>query len=258
MFSLQLSLPARLGRGKGPLLCKILCYGKLPLFWGSLVFYPASMEPVNTASQDPGFAGRGGNRALIVAVVNLKGGVGKTTTALYFAQVAREEGNVPLVIDADNERSALEWSLSGELPYEVVPAQKDGLARQARKLEQAGRVVIIDAPPNNREVLWAASAVADRVVVPVAPTGVDVNRLRVTLEVLLDVEATKGALDTSILLTRWDKRKRLAREAEDLLEKFPLLDARIRSLTRYEDGFGSRPVYLEEYEQAWTEVTSSG
>jgi chromosome partitioning protein len=193
---------------------------------------------------------------VIVAVVNLKGGVGKTTTALYFAQVAREEGKSPVVVDADNERSALEWSSSGELPYEVVPAERDALARQARHLERQGWVVIIDAPPNNREVLWAASAVADRVVVPIAPTGVDVNRLRATLEVLLDIEATKGELDTSILLTRWDKRKRLAREAEDLLEKFPLLGARIRSLTRYEDGFGTRPAYLEEYERAWTEVTS--
>jgi hypothetical protein len=47
-------------------------------------------------------------------------------------------------------------------------------------------------------------------VVPVAPTGVDVNLLRATLEVLLDIEAIKGELDTNILLTRWDKRKRLS------------------------------------------------
>ena len=114
--------------------------------------------------------------------------------------------------------------------------------------------MIIDAPPNSREVIWAAAAVADKVVVPVAPTGVDVNRLRATLEVLLDVEATRGELDTSILLTRWDRRKRLAREAEELLSRFPLLEARIRSLTRYEDGFGSRPAYLEEYGPAWKEV----
>jgi chromosome partitioning protein len=100
----------------------------------------------------------------------------------------------------------------------------------------------------------AAASVADRVVVPVAPTGVDVNRLRATLEVLLDVEATRGELDTSILLTRWDGRKRLAREAEELLGMFPLLEARIRALTRYENGFGGRPAYLEEYGQAWREV----
>jgi chromosome partitioning protein len=191
---------------------------------------------------------------LIVAVVSLKGGVGKTTTALYLAEAARREGKVPVVIDADNERSALEWSTLGELAFDVVHAEKDGLARQARTLEKKEHTVIIDTPPNNREILWAAAAVADRVVVPVAPTGVDVNRLRTTLEVLLDIEATKGELDTNILLTRWDKRKRLAREAEELLDKFPLLDARIRALTRYEDGFGERPAYLEEYKQAWAEV----
>jgi chromosome partitioning protein len=193
---------------------------------------------------------------LIVSVVNLKGGVGKTTTALYFAEAAKEEGHTPVVIDADSERSALEWSSQGGLSFEVVAAHKDALARQARNLEKEGKVVIIDTPPNNRETLWAASAVADHVVVPVAPTGVDVNRLRATLEVLLDVEATKGELDTSILFTRWDKRKRLAREAAELLESFPLLTARIRSLTRYEDGFGSNPWYVEEYRQAWTEVVS--
>ena len=191
---------------------------------------------------------------MIVALVKLKGGVGKTTSALYFATVAKERGEDPVVLDADNERSALEWASMGELPFEVLGAERDRLARQARTLEREGRTVIIDAPPNNREVLWAASAVADRVVVPVAPTGVDVNRLRATLEVLLDVEATRGELDPQILLTRWDRRKRLAREAEDLLGKFPLLESRIRALTRYEDGFGMRPFYLEEYEQAWTEV----
>jgi chromosome partitioning protein len=169
---------------------------------------------------------------LIVALVNLKGGVGKTTSALYFAAVAEERGEKPVVLDADNERSALEWAGAGELPFEVLEAQRDGLARQARALEKEGRTVIIDAPPNSREVLWAAAAVADRVVVPVAPTGVDVNRLRATLEVLLDVEATRG----------------------ELLGRFPLLEARIRSLTRYEDGFGARPTYLEEYGPAWKEV----
>jgi chromosome partitioning protein len=194
--------------------------------------------------------------ALIVSVVNLKGGVGKTTTALYFAEAAKEEGRAPIVIDADGERSALEWSSQGELSFEVVAVEKDALARQARLLEKEGRVVIIDTPPNNREALWAASAVADHVVVPVAPTGVDMNRLRATLEVLLDVEAIKGKLDTSILFTRWDKRKRLAREAAELLDNFPLLGARIRSLTRYEDGFGNSPWYLEEYREAWTEVIS--
>jgi chromosome partitioning protein len=71
---------------------------------------------------------------LIVAVVNLKGGVGKSTSAVYFATVASGGGEV-VVLDADTERSALEWAAAGELPFEVVPAERDRLARQARELE---------------------------------------------------------------------------------------------------------------------------
>ena len=37
---------------------------------------------------------------MIVAVVNLKGGVGKSTSAVYFATVASGEGEV-VVLDAD-------------------------------------------------------------------------------------------------------------------------------------------------------------
>ena len=84
---------------------------------------------------------------MIVALANLKGGVGKTTSALYFAAVAEERGQDPVVLDADNERSALDWAESGELPFPVMEAQKDALARQARALEKKGCTVLIDAPP---------------------------------------------------------------------------------------------------------------
>lgn len=192
---------------------------------------------------------------MIVSVVNLKGGVGKTTTALYLAACLQQRAALPVLLDADDERSALTWSQQGTLTFPVVAAERDKLARQARRFEHEGHTVLIDTPPNSRDVLWAAAAVADRVVVPVAPTGLDVNRLRPTLELLLDIEATRGTLDVHILLTRWDQRKRLAREAEALLSDFPLLANRIRALTRYEQSFGAPPDYLDEYDYVWEELT---
>ncbi len=173
---------------------------------------------------------------------------------MHLAAVAQSQGIPVVVLDADNERSALEWSATGDLKFEVERANPDGMARQARSLEKKLGVVIIDGPPNSRDQLWAAASVADRVVIPISPTGLDVNRLRSTIEVLLDIEASKENLDTRILFTRWDGRKLLAREASEVLQEFPVMTSRIRSLTRYEASFGTMPDYLDEYRSVWEEL----
>lgn len=193
---------------------------------------------------------------MLVAITSLKGGAGKTTTAIHLAAVAAADGLDVVVLDADRERSAFEWG--GRItsaPFRVVAAEPNRLARQARDLSPA-RIVIIDTPPNDREVLKTAAAVADHVLVPVRPTGLDVNRLVPTLELLLEVEAMRGQLDVAILFTQWDSRRILSREALAALADFPVLQAKVRSLARYEQAFGLAPVYLPEYEQVWKELTS--
>lgn len=191
---------------------------------------------------------------MVISVVSLKGGSGKTTSTIFLATCAAMKGRKVTVVDADEEQSGLSWSRFAELPFETIPAERDSLARQVRTLSQAGDV-FIDTPPNNREVLMRTAMLADVVVVPVKPTGMDVDRLMPTLELLRDAEATRGALDVAILFTQWDGRRVLSREATEALDGFPLLEARIRGLARYEQAFGTVPGYLDEYDQAWKELT---
>jgi len=192
---------------------------------------------------------------MIYTTLSLKGGVGKTTTALHLAAVAAAEGLPVTVLDADEEHSAVRWASHGALPFQVVAAERDGLARQVRALAKDKRhVIVIDTPPNNREILTRAGMLADTCVVPVVPTGLDIDRLTPTLELLRDLEATRGKLDVAIILTRWDERTILAREAVDALAGFPVLKSRIRGLTRYAQAFASAPTYLDEYRAAWKEL----
>jgi chromosome partitioning protein len=192
----------------------------------------------------------------IYAILPLKGGVAKNTSALHFATCAAAAGKKVVVIDSDEERSAVRWAsfVNEPLPFQVVPGERDRLAQQARGFAEEGAVVIIDTPPNNREILTRAGMIATNVVVPVVPTGLDIDRMKPTLELLRDVEATKGELDVAILLTRWDGRTLLAREADEALKEFPVLTTRIRHLTRYAQAFGTVPTYLQEYGTAWKEV----
>jgi chromosome partitioning protein len=195
---------------------------------------------------------------MILSLTTLKGGVGKTTSAFFLAAVALQRGQHVTVIDADNEQSALAWwNMIPDQPKSmtVIAAKPDGLARQARDLERSS-TVIIDTPPNSREMLNRTASVADHVIVPVKPTGLDVDRMRSTLELLADVDATRGGLDVSILFTHWQARQTLARDALEVLQSYrlPVLETKIRLLKPYAEPFGTIPTYLEEYSAVWDEI----
>lgn len=187
---------------------------------------------------------------MIVAVVNLKGGSGKTTTALHLAACAPSPVTV---VDLDPEGSAIQWaSHAGALPFGIIPGERNGIARQVRALKGN---VILDTPPNDREILVRVAGLAKVCIVPVGCAGLDVDRLRPTLELLRDLQAERRGLDVEILLTRWDARTILSREAAEALKGYPVLKAKIRQLARYAQAFGVSPTYLEEYARAWKEIT---
>jgi len=190
----------------------------------------------------------------IYLLLSLKGGVGKTTTTMHLAMCTHEAGQQVTVIDADDEQSAYRWSTFTELPFKVVTLERDRLAQQAKSPEAAGETVFIDTPPNSREVLSRTAFVSSSVIVPLIPTGLDMDRMMPTLELLRDVEASRGSLDVAILLNRWDGRKKLAQEALEALASYPILDAKVRALTRYEQAFGTVPSDLDEYRAVWQEV----
>lgn len=196
----------------------------------------------------------------IYAILSLKGGVAKTTTALHLAACAAASRKRPkvVVIDADEEKSAIRWAsfVQETMPFEVVPAQRESLAQQALAIAKEA-VVLIDTPPNNREILSRAGMVSTSAIVPVVPTGLDIDRMKPTLELLRDVEVSKRGLDVAILLTRWDGRTTLAHEAQQALKNYPVLKTKIRQLTRYAQSFGTIPNYLEEYAKAWKEIAGA-
>jgi chromosome partitioning protein len=120
---------------------------------------------------------------ITLAVVNLKGGSSKTTTVVYLAHAMHEQGRQVLVVDADPQQSAHRWSeYAGGFPMAVtgeLAGRSDLHRRLPGVVGDRYDVVVIDTPPieAQRGVVISALVAATDVLVPCAPTPLEVERL---------------------------------------------------------------------------------
>jgi len=153
----------------------------------------------------------------IIAVVNQKGGTGKTTIATNLAAAAHLSGDRALLLDLDPQQTALDWyHARGEdsplVGLNVVAFDKRLKPRQFGELARDYDTVVIDTPPkaddealdpHSRCELLAASCLADVVVIPVAPRYFSVWALQKTLVVVNQADAVReqlGKLPTERLI----------------------------------------------------------
>ncbi|MPZ61562.1 MAG: AAA family ATPase [Propionibacteriales bacterium] len=126
---------------------------------------------------------------MIVVAAALKGGVGKTTTAVYLSALASNRRAATL-IDADPQASAAEWVEYAEderfQRLEVVEAPTDRLLTRAINRVPPGEIAIIDPPPGHERLLGKAVERASVVVVPTRIGGVETARADAVFEMVPD------------------------------------------------------------------------
>ncbi|MFM6734208.1 MAG: AAA family ATPase, partial [Microcystis panniformis] len=106
---------------------------------------------------------------MIISVVALKGGVGKTTTSIHLAAYFQEKAPT-LLIDADKNRSALHWSREDTLPFMVASqAGATGLVKQYTHI-----IVDTQARPEPDELKDLAQG-SDLLILPTTPNHLDID-----------------------------------------------------------------------------------
>ncbi|MDG1267327.1 MAG: ParA family protein [Ilumatobacter sp.] len=119
----------------------------------------------------------------VIAFINRKGGVGKTSTAIGVADGLVRRGAAVGVIDTDSNASAARW-LETVAELDVTTSTPGKLAQTLAAVESAYDAVIVDTPPNDEKAISAAAAAADLAVIPLTPTGLEVDQLSDTVELL--------------------------------------------------------------------------
>lgn len=143
----------------------------------------------------------------VVAVVNAKGGSCKTTTVAVVGSLLSQVGLDVLLVDADPQGSLVRWSADAEWTMATVGMPTRTLHQQVPGLARGRDVVVVDTPPLAESAGIVASALrcADLVVVPVAPTPLEVERLDAVAGMLADVgpvRADGAAPPAMVVLSR--------------------------------------------------------
>jgi chromosome partitioning protein len=115
-----------------------------------------------------------------IVVANLKGGVGKTTAAVYLAAAAVERGHEPVtLVDADRQASSAVWL--EERPLDGVDVVEAPSERTLNRAMTGDGLVVVDTPPGDERLVQSALAAADAVVIPTRAGGVEFARVTYTL-----------------------------------------------------------------------------
>lgn len=194
-----------------------------------------------------------------IAIVNLKGGSGKTLSSFFLATAFSQRGKT-LLVDCDPQGSSLSWAESAEedgaeLSFAVMGLPVRDVHRRVRAFEGDYEHIIYDTPPGELGIARSALIAADTALVAVPPTPIDLDRVIPTLELVADVEDMTG-LSFYILLTRV---RRISREGQDTREamremELPVLETEVPFLGRYSDAFGAAIDDAGDYEMVAREL----
>lgn len=172
----------------------------------------------------------------VIAVLNQKGGAGKTTIATHLARALQLAGRDVLLVDSDPQGSARDWAaVRDDQPVPVVGIDRPTIDRDLKNVTKK-EFVVIDGAPQAADLAVSAIKAADFILIPVQPSPYDIWATSDLVDLVKQrIEVTDGKLQAAFVVSRAIKGTRIGEEITSALEGYglPILTARITQRVSY-------------------------
>lgn len=161
-------------------------------------------------------------RAFVVLLTKLKGGVGASTLARELALAAMIEDSYSVALaDLDHQGATTHWwnrrRERGDVPSpEIIDRDIHSLSLDMASIRSACNLVLVDCPPTVHVLMKTLANAADLALIPTRPNMSDLDAIGPVLDMLHGTKAHTGFAITQI----GSRRSLEAQEAEELLSEY--------------------------------------
>lgn len=167
---------------------------------------------------------------MIIAITNLKGGVGKTTVSTNLGVALAHLAYDVCIVDTDEQQqSAMEWASCREgdkKPITVVGLKEKQLETGIFQLSEKYDIVIIDGSPQLDRLANVVLAVSDIVIIPITPSIYDYRGFELFFKRFTDIQqiaAMKGKkMEAYVLLNAIKANSRVLKDIEEGVKEFDI------------------------------------
>lgn len=161
---------------------------------------------------------------MIIGVLNQKGGVGKTTLSVNISAALAYGGARVLLIDADPQGSALDWSAAreGSPLFSVVGLPRASVHKEIGQIGQGYDHIIIDGPPRVTDLARSAIMASDVVLIPVQPSPYDIWAADEVVKLVQEATVYKDKLKSAFVINRKIANTAIGRDVGEALAAYPV------------------------------------
>ena len=202
--------------------------------------------------------------ATVIAVLNSKGGSGKSTVSTNLAGALQLDGHSVIIADSDPQGTARDWRRvqddNSTLPG-VVGIDRPTLEKDTREINHAFDFIVIDGAAKLQDMIVSAIKAADVVLIPVQPSAADIWAVSDMIEVIRTrQEITDGRPKACFVINRAIVGTNVAAEVDDALDNYaiPVLASRTHQRVAFTEALaeGSTVVHSDPGSKAADEITA--